>query len=86
VSANFFQPVIKLVSKERAGGHIKRKYGRAKTPYRRLFESDQLSEEEKEKLTAIYQSLNPAELKKLIKNWIIFTRFIKRKKVKKISV
>lgn len=63
---NFFQPVIKLESKERIGGHIKRKYGRAKTPYRRLIESDQISEEEKEKLTAIYQSLNPAELKRNI--------------------
>jgi predicted transcriptional regulator len=63
---NFFQPVIKLISKERIGGHIKRKYGRAKTPYRRLIESDQISKEEKEKLTAIYQSLNPAELKRKI--------------------
>ena len=63
---NFFQPVIKLESKERIGGHIKRKYGRAKTPYRRLIESDQISEKEKEKLMAIYQSLNPAELKRTI--------------------
>jgi len=63
---NFFQPVIKLESKERIGGHIKRKYGRAKTPYRRLIESDQISEKEKESLTAIYRSLNPAELKRKI--------------------
>ena len=63
---NFFQPVIKLGSKERIGGHIMRKYGRAKTPYRRLSESDQISEKEKEILTAIYRSLNPAELKRII--------------------
>ncbi|MDP3042797.1 MAG: transposase [bacterium] len=63
---NFFQPVIKLKSKERIGGHIKRKYDRAKTPYRRLMESDQISEKEKEALTTIYQSLNPAELKRKI--------------------
>jgi len=63
---NFFQPVIKLESKKRIGGHIKRKYGRAKTPYRRLIESDQILDEEKEKLTAIYHSLNPAELKRNI--------------------
>jgi len=63
---NFFQPVIKLISKERIGGRIKRKYDRAKTPYRRLIESDQISEEEKEKLTATYQSCNPAELKRTI--------------------
>ncbi len=63
---NFFQPVIKLESKERIGGHIKRKYGRAKTPYRRLIESEQISEKEKGKLTAIYQTLNPSELKRII--------------------
>lgn len=63
---NFFQPVIKLTSKERINGKIKRKYGRAKTPYHRLIESDQISEEKKKKLTMIYQSLNPAELKRLI--------------------
>ena len=80
VSANFFQPVIKLVSKERAGGHIKRKYGRAKTPYRRLFESDQLSEKEKEKLTAIYQSLNPAELKKIDKKLDNLYKIYQKKK------
>lgn len=63
---NFFQPVIKLRSKERVGGRIKRKYDKAKTPYRRLIESDQISEEEKEVLTATYRLLNPAELKRTI--------------------
>ncbi len=63
---NFFQPVIKLEKKERMGGHIKRKYRRAKTPYRRLIESNQISEKEEEALTAIYHSLNPAELKRII--------------------
>ncbi len=63
---NFFQPVIKLESKERIGGKIKRKYGRAKTPYRRLIESHQISEKKKEELTIVYQSLNPAELKRIM--------------------
>jgi len=63
---NFFQPVIKLVSKERLGGKIKRKYGKAKTPYHRLIESDQISKKKKEELTTIYQSLNPALLKRII--------------------
>lgn len=63
---NFFQPVIKLISKERIGGRFRRKYDRAKTPYRRLIESDQISKKEKEKLTALYHSLNPAELKRTI--------------------
>jgi hypothetical protein len=63
---NFFQPVIKLIKKERIGGRVKRKYDRAKTPYRRLIESNQISDKEKEKLTATYRSLNPAELKRNI--------------------
>lgn len=63
---NFFQPVIKLESKERIGGKIKRKYGRAKTPYRRLIESDQISGEKKAELTAFYQSLNPALIKRTL--------------------
>jgi hypothetical protein len=63
---NFFQPVIKLIKKERIGGKIKRKYGRAKTPYRRLIESDQISQEEKEQLTEIYRTLNPAQLKRVL--------------------
>ncbi len=33
---NFFQPVMKLVSKERIGGRIKRKYDTLRTPYQRL--------------------------------------------------
>ena len=61
---NFFQPVMKLASKERIGGHIKRKYDTPKTPYQRLMESGQIPEEAKRKLEGIYLSLNPAELKR----------------------
>jgi len=63
---NFFQPVMKLISKERIGGRVKRKYDIPRTPYQRLIESDQVSEETKEKLKGIYLSLNPAELKRSI--------------------
>jgi hypothetical protein len=63
---NFFQPVIKLISKERVGGKIKRKYDLPKTPYQRLMESDQINEETKEQLRSLYLSLNPAELKRRI--------------------
>jgi len=63
---NFFQPVMKLVSKERIGGKVKRKYDTPKTPYERLIESNQISEEVKAELKGIYLSLNPAELKRKI--------------------
>jgi len=65
---NFFQPVMKLASKERVGGKIKRKYEASKTPYQRLMESDQIPDEVKEELKGIYFSLNPAQLKRSIDN------------------
>lgn len=63
---NFFQPVIKLKSKTRIGGKIHKKYDEAKTPHRRLMESGQISDEAKMRLKEIYESLNPAELKRNI--------------------
>lgn len=63
---NFFQPVMKLVSKERVASKIKRKYDKPKTPYQRVMESSEVSREEKRKLQKIYESLNPAELKRTI--------------------
>ena len=63
---NFFQPMMKLASKERIGGKVKRKYEASKTPYQRLMESDQISQEVKEELNGIYLSLNPAQLKRSI--------------------
>ena len=63
---NFFQPVMKLKSKERVGGKIKRKYDVPEIPYQRSMESGQISEEVKEELKGIYLSLNPAQLKRNI--------------------
>jgi hypothetical protein len=63
---NFFQPVIKLISRERIGGKIKRKYDIPKTPYQRALESKKVPENNKRKLKKIYQSLNPVKLKKAI--------------------
>jgi hypothetical protein len=63
---NFFQPVMKLMSKERIGGRIKRKYGRPLTPYQRLMDSQQLSQEAQQRLAEAYLPLNPAALKRAI--------------------
>ena len=63
---NFFQPVIKLISKERVGGRIVRKYDMAKTPYARVMELSETSEKTKQELRHIYESLNPALLKREI--------------------
>lgn len=64
---NFFCPVIKLISKERDGGKLHRKYDKPRTPYQRIMESDEISNEKKVELEKIYLSLNPAELKRQIK-------------------
>ena len=63
---NFFQPVMKLKAKVRIKGKIHRQYDIAKTPYARMMESNQINEETKIKLKIIYESLNPAELKRNI--------------------
>jgi hypothetical protein len=67
---NFFQPVIKLISKERIDGKMHKKYDKAKTPYCRVIESNQIPESTKKELKKIYDSLNPAQLKKNIDNKI----------------
>jgi len=64
---NYFQPIIPLLNKERIGGKLKRRYGEPKTPYQNVIASTSVTQEKKEELTKIYQSLNPAELKRRIK-------------------
>lgn len=63
---NFFQPVIKLTLKERVGGKIHRKYDKSKTPFHRLLELDEITKSKKQELKAMYESLNPAHLKRQI--------------------
>ena len=63
---NFFQPVMKLVRKERTGAKVKKTYDRACTPYQRLCSSNALSKPAKQQLRTQYAGLNPAELKRNI--------------------
>lgn len=63
---NFFQPVTKLKSKTRTGSKVTKKYDEAKTPYRRVLESEYIDDKIKAKLKRQYDSLNPAELKRKI--------------------
>ena len=60
---NFYQPVMKLTRKTRIDGHLKKEYDEAKTPYRRVLASPEVTEETKAKLTAIYASLDPVALR-----------------------
>jgi hypothetical protein len=63
---NFFQPVLKLVGKERVDGKTVRTYDRATTPYRRVLALDALPMEVKARLTAQYVQLNPVALRSSI--------------------
>ena len=65
---NYFQPQMKLISKDKIGSKVRKKYDKPKTPYQRLMECETYPEEEKEKLRKIKATLNPfilqAELQK----------------------
>jgi hypothetical protein len=60
---NFFQPVLKLIGKERIDGKTIRTYDRATTPYRRVLGLDTLHLDVKARLTAQYVQLNPVNLR-----------------------
>ena len=60
---NFFQPIRKLVSKERDGARVVKRYDQAQTPYRRLVACGALPPERSAALTAQYQRLNPLRLR-----------------------
>lgn len=63
---NYFQPLMKLKSKERHGSQVKKTYEVAQTPYQRLQQSPYLSVASKRRLKAEYGRLNPAALKRQI--------------------
>jgi hypothetical protein len=64
---NFFQPSFKLLTKQRTGGHVRRTYGPAQTPFQRLLATDVLPRETRDRLTAIYQALDPVRLLRQIR-------------------
>lgn len=61
---NFFLPTMKLLSKERVGSRVKKKYDRAQTPYLRVLASAQVTKSDKQQLRVKYATLNPAALKR----------------------
>ncbi|MBU1131497.1 hypothetical protein KJ840_05175 [Patescibacteria group bacterium] len=64
---NFFRPVMKILSKEKVNNSVyRKKYDIALSPYQRLLNSDQMTGEAKKKMTELYLSLNPVELKRTI--------------------
>jgi hypothetical protein len=63
---NFFQPVMKLVHKERQGSKVRKRYDEAKTPHQRIMASPDVIAKDKLRLQHNYFQLNPAELRRQI--------------------
>jgi hypothetical protein len=63
---NFFQPVLKLVHKRRVGSKLIKTYDTARTPYQRVLESPDVSQDDKDRLRQLYPGLNPVALRRRI--------------------
>jgi hypothetical protein len=63
---NFFQPVLKLVSKKHIGSKVICKYDTARTPYQRVLERVDIPLARKANLINLYLLLNPVELRRRI--------------------
>lgn len=59
---NFCQPTMKLIGKETINNRIKKKYGPVKTPFRRILDSELLSDEIKSSIAEEYDLIDPIEL------------------------
>ena len=64
--ANFFQPVLKLVSKEHVDKKLIKRYDTAATPYQRVLTANEIPFETKARLTNLYVQLNPVHLRTTI--------------------
>lgn len=62
LQVNFIQPSLKLVSKERVGARIRKKYDLAKTPCQRAVEHPCIDDKVKNALQEQLASLNPAHI------------------------
>lgn len=63
---NFFQPVLKLISKETVDKHVIKRYDKAATPFQRVLVAKEIPLETKAHLTNLYVQLNPVHLRNSI--------------------
>jgi hypothetical protein len=64
--ANFFQPVLKLISKEHVDKNLIKRYDIAATPFQRVLAANDIPLETKASLTNLYVQLNPVHLRTMI--------------------
>jgi hypothetical protein len=55
--------VLKLKEKVRVDGKVKKVYDEAQTPYQRTLASPRVSQENKDRLTQLYSTLDPVALR-----------------------
>lgn len=67
---NYFQPSQKLLSKERSGAKVKKKYDIAQTPSRRLMSRPETPNKTRAALRNTFQGLNPVQLLRSIQSLI----------------
>jgi len=60
---NYFYPSMKLIDKCRVQSKLIKKHDKPQTPYQRIMASEHIDSSQKERLAAIYKTLNPFELK-----------------------
>ncbi len=83
---NYFLPQMQLLSKERIGSRIKKKYDFPKTPFERLKLAPNVSEEEKVILEIRMKSLNPFNLKRGLEQKLdLFFRLLKQGETERIA-
>ena len=63
---NYFLPSGKLISKERVGSKIKRKYDKPQTPYERILAREEVEDSVKQGFIKTFDDLNPFELRRRI--------------------
>lgn len=63
---NHWQPVLKLIGKEREGAKVRKQYDRAQTPYRRVLASERLGPEAQERLEQEHAAHGPTAVWKEI--------------------
>jgi hypothetical protein len=61
---NLYQPVMKLVGKEREGSKVTKRYDEARTPYRRALEAGVITEEKKAELERAMAENGPMSLRR----------------------
>jgi hypothetical protein len=76
---NFFQPVMKLISKSRHGAKAYKVYDIAQTPYQRVSKSELLTGAKKAELAVTYARLNPMKLLKQINHSLEYLWTIKER-------